>query len=119
MEKRRKMAFYEIARGHLARDFQAVFEKAQEIAQEMNLPVSCNLQITIKPADDDGIGSINYSVKHSQPTKVSRTFETLVENGKITRDAEDANSLFQLELELEPPQNAREFRTGTEKGGSL
>lgn len=111
MEQRRKMAFYEVARGNLAKDFQKVFEKAQEIAEEMKQPVSCTLTMKINPADEEGFGSLSYTVKHTQPTKQSRTFDTLIENGKITKDAQDPTDLFQLELALETPENAHQFRT--------
>ena len=116
----RKMAFYEIGRGQLARDMQEAFERAQKIAVEREIDVNISLKITVHkpdPNEEDYIRSVSYSHELKQPPMKSLKYNAVQKDNVIIRDAEQSpEQLSMLDLDIKKP-NAVEFRQGKAANG--
>ncbi len=111
MDKRR-LAFYEIGKGKLLSEAQALFEQAQIEAKERNAKVSVVLKITIKPpeATDARFGSVSFETKMRVPDRKSMDFTTELVEGIIVDDADSQLDLLQLKLDLPMPENTTPIR---------
>jgi len=99
-KKERRLAFWELARGNFAQQFQSEFEQAQQIAMERNLPVKVTATILIAPPDpeDARFGRIGYKIKAAYPEIKSPIYTTELQNGSIMCDAPDVAALIQTNL---------------------
>lgn len=104
--KKSKMPFWELAHGKLAADVQTLFERAQVIAINRNLPCKVKLVIEIKPPDptDPFYGNIRYQTDISEPAQISKQYQTILHEGMIIRNPEmhgpQLNLLFQNQTEV-------------------
>jgi len=98
----RKMAFWEIAKGSFAREFQGDFEKAQEIANRRGLPVTVSASINIFPERKEmpGYGSVEFQTNIKQPPKKSMRHVTQLKDGKMIKDGLSLDEVNQLDLDL-------------------
>lgn len=108
-KEQRRMAFYEIGGGLLGMEVQELFEKAQDVARQRELPIKVNLSITVYPPDDSAqFGGIIYTTDLKQPAKISEKHITILnKDGQVVRDA--AEPVAQLDL-LSNTVNTAEFR---------
>lgn len=101
-EQRRRMAFFEIARGRFASDMQEQFETAQRISTEKKGQVKITTTITINPPDpnDPEYSTIKYGIKLSTPPIQSKEFSTEMRDGYIIDDGDDIGALLQEKLKF-------------------
>ena len=85
-----KMPFWKLAYGKMAQDFQALFEKAQRIAIDRNLPCKVKLVVEVRPPDpkDPFYGNIRYETDLREPAMVSKQYQTLLHDGIIIDNPE-------------------------------
>ena len=103
--KDRKLAFYEIGRGSLATDAQALFEELQEHSLRTSTATTMTITIAIAPpADDDQrYGKIAYQLTHRKAPLKSKGYTTLIKHGRIIQDGESEVEACQLDLDLPKP----------------
>lgn len=119
MDKIKKLAFWEVGRGKLASEVQAIFEQAQIEARERNAVCTVSLKINVHPpeATDNRFGKISYATVMKVPEKKSMEFTTELLDGVIVNDGKDEADLLQLSLALEFPKNVEPF-AHEERNGS-
>jgi len=85
---KKKLAFFEIGKGHLFSEFQAIFEQAQIEAKERNAEVTCSLKIRVWPPEsqDNHFGKILYETDLRVPAHKSMEYTTELEDGVIIND---------------------------------
>lgn len=117
----RKMAFWEIAKGTFAKEFQSDFEKAQEIANRRGTVVSITGTITIYPEKKDtpGYGGVEFQTSIKQPPKKSMRHVTKLKGFHMIKDGFGIDEINQLDLNLPEvkrkpfvPEGARENIVG-------
>jgi len=98
----RKMAFWEIAKGTFAKEFQGDFEKAQEIATRRGCIVNIMATVTIYPEHKDtpGYGAVEFQTAVKEPPKKSMRHVTELKNGKMIKDGLTLDDIHQLDLNL-------------------
>ncbi len=113
-KKRRRMAFFEIARGRFAENMQTEFEQAQKIAAERKGQVTLTAKIVINPPDpqDPNYSTIKYSIKTSTPSITSKEFSSELKNGYIIDDGDDVAALIQERLNFTDLPSDVEMRLG-------
>ena len=94
------MAFFEICQGSFAKNIQALFEEAQEVAHRRGKECTVTAQIKIKPPtkDGEGFGNISFSANISQPKRQSMEFPVKFDDGRIISEGESIESMLQLDL---------------------
>jgi hypothetical protein len=98
-EKKRPQFFYEIGKGKLAREAQAMYESIQQLALESKQPITMTLKISVQPPpEDDRFGRTYYTLTHNQPTSKSIQFATEYEGGVAVRSGESIEALLQMDI---------------------
>jgi len=108
-----KMPFWKLAYGKMAQDFQALFEKAQKIAIDRNLPCKVKLVIEVRPPDpkDPFYGNIRYETDLKEPVMVSKQYQTLLHGGVIIDNPEMGAPQLDLLIHSNQPEiNLSEFK---------
>lgn len=106
MEKKRKMAFYEIDGGLLAEQMQKAFEDAQLATTEHSLHSEVNLKIKIYPSQDGRFGQVQYAISKKLPAQQSIKLTTeLTNQGIITADGKSPVDVLQEELQFPKEPN--------------
>lgn len=108
-QKIRKLGFHEIGKGAFAIDAQEAFEEAQRLAAEKYVDAVVTIKISVKPPNprEPNFSQIEYrtNVTHGQPP--SKTFSTMLKDGKIVADGEDPADILQIDLDLPQPEKPR------------
>lgn len=84
--------------------------EAQAAAADKNCKVTVTLKLSLSPADDDGFGTMSYTLDHKLKRAPSKTFTTEVNaDGLITHDGASPLDVRQEHLPLtqEEPTTAR------------
>jgi hypothetical protein len=104
---KRRLAFYEVGKGKLLSEFQALFEQAQIEAAERNAEVICVLKIHVQPpeATDKKFGRVSYETSIRVPARKSMEFTTELVGGVIVDDGDSQADLMQLKLDLQIPSH--------------
>ena len=115
---KKKLGFWEVARGRLANDLQEDFEAAQIIACERGVKVKVKLEILIHPPDKQNpmYGNLEYKHELIEPPKQSISYQTLLKDGLIIKDAEDPDHLLQISMDL-PGENILNIQEKREAEG--
>lgn len=103
--KERKLAFYEIGKGSMAHEAQALFEELQEHALRTGTPTKLTIEIAIAPPTDDDqrYGKIQYQLSHKKAPLKSKGYTTLFKHGCIIQDGDSDVDAAQLDLDLPKP----------------
>jgi len=98
----RKMAFWEVAQGSFAKEFQGDFEKAQTIAKQRGVVVQVAAMITIYPEKKDtpNFGGVEFQTHIKQPPKKSMRYPTKIKQGLMVKDGHSIDEINQLNLDL-------------------
>lgn len=106
MEKKRKLAFYEIHSGVLADKAQKSFENIQRVAMETGRKTQMQLTISVMPPEskDDKYGKVSYKVTEKLPAVESIKLTTEINGqGIIVSDGKKIIDVLQEQLEFNQP----------------
>lgn len=104
MDRKRKLAFFEVGSGRLARDVQKAFEHAQQTCNNAGVTTEVNLKIILYPSKDGKFGQLEYRVSEKLPPQKSLKYTTQINPaGVILSDGTDKVDTMQEELFINEP----------------